>query len=304
MTGSEWRPAPRWRRHAAVVATACAMVWMAPQAAAADESRPLQPVPEIGAPGRLTLSSSAQPLLIPSLSPGQSYSWQVGATLTGETSGRLDLGVVASGSRAAGTDGYAITARGCRQQWKQADGVNTSPTCEDAPGPSTILARTPLSAVSAIPSSPIGELTPAAPWYVSLTLDLPTQTTQRPETGQLAIGVRFTAIGDDGSDLGSGGPGLGGGPVGGGGTIGGGGPGYSGSGPGVIDLGTPYPGSTPAYTGSKGDGVLSWTGAPLSALTVAGVSAVAAGLLLAGIARLRRRSVRRSDSLPVNGASR
>ena len=303
MTGSGRGPASRWRRHAAVVATACALAVLTPVVAAADESRPLQPVPQTGGPGRLALSSSAQPLLIPSLSPGRSYSWQVGATLSGETSGSLDLGVVANGSRATGADGYGITARGCRQPWMQADGIDASPTCDDAAGPSTILGRTSLSAVSGIPSSPIGELTPTAPWYVSLTLDLPTQTTQRPETGELAIGVRFTAIGDDGSDLGSGGPGTGGGPVGGSGTVGGGG---RGSGPGVINLGTPYPAGTPAYTGgSMGDGVLSWTGAPLSALTVAGVSAVAAGLLLAGIARLRRRSTRRSATpFPVNGASR
>ena len=81
-----------------------------PGAALAAED--LVPVPETGAPGLLSLSSSVYPLTLPVLEPDESFSWQIGLTMT-EPVATATLQVTAAGE-IAGTDRYLVSGGGVR----------------------------------------------------------------------------------------------------------------------------------------------------------------------------------------------
>lgn len=237
---------------AAVLMAAVLTGWSAPPAAA--DSLPMTPVPTTGASGPLSLRTSVWPLVIPSLAPGESFSWQVGAALTGVDRGDLSLGVVSGGSRATDPDGYLIAVQACPHPWVSADGMGTTPTCPD--GGTPVLARQPLAQLPADLPSPIGTMTPEQPWYLSVTLALPDTSRQDPRTGSLVIGLQVMAMGDDGTPLGGSGIGTGSDP------------------------------------GAGAGGVLGWTGLDVWSMVGWGVGAVVVGLLLATAGRARQRARR------------
>ncbi len=237
---------------AAVLMAAVLTGWSAPPAAA--DSLPMTPVPTTGASGPLSLRTSVWPLVIPSLAPGESFSWQLGAALTGVDRGELSLGVVSGGSRATDPDGYLIDVQACPHPWASADGMGTTPTCPD--GGTPVLARQPLAQLHADLPSPIGTMTPDQPWYLSVTLALPDTSRQDPRTGSLVIGLQVMAMGDDGTPLGGSGIGTGSDP------------------------------------GAGAAGVLGWTGLDVWSMVGWGAGAVVVGLLLATAGRARQRARR------------
>ena len=237
---------------AAVLMAAVLTGWSAPPAAA--DSLPMTPVPTTGASGPLSLRTSVWPLVIPSLAPGESFSWQLGAALTGVDRGELSLGVVSGGSRATDPDGYLIAVQACPQPWGSADGMGTTPTCPD--GGTPVLARQPLAQLPADLASPIGTMSPEQPWYLSVTLALANSSRQDPRTGSLVIGLQVMAMGDDGTPLGGSGIGTGSDP------------------------------------GAGAAGVLGWTGLDVWSMVGWGVGAVVVGLLLATAGRARQRARR------------
>ncbi|HKS02336.1 MAG TPA: hypothetical protein VJS86_11715, partial [Arthrobacter sp.] len=78
---------PSWKKSMMRGAATCAAVLLAVAAAqgAAVAAEDLVPVPETGAPGLLSLSSSVYPLTLPVLEPDESFSWQIGLTMTEPT---------------------------------------------------------------------------------------------------------------------------------------------------------------------------------------------------------------------------
>ena len=237
---------------AAVLMAAVLTGWSAPPAAA--DSLPMTPVPTTGASGPLSLRTAVWPLVIPSLAPGESFSWQLGAALTGVDRGELSLGVVSGGSRATDPDGYLIDVQACPHPWASADGMGTTPTCPD--GGTPVLARQPLAQLPADLASPIGTMSPEQPWYLSVTLALANSSRQDPRTGSLVIGLQVMAMGDDGTPLGGSGIGTGSDP------------------------------------GAGAAGVLGWTGLDVWSMVGWGVGAVVVGLLLATAGRARQRARR------------
>ena len=95
---------PSWKKSMMRGGATCAAVLLAMGATqgAAVAAEDLVPVPETGTPGLLSLSSSVYPLTLPVLGPAESFSWQIGLTLT-EPAATSSLQVTAAGE-IAGTD--------------------------------------------------------------------------------------------------------------------------------------------------------------------------------------------------------
>lgn len=213
-------------------------------------TNPLVDVPQTGADGSLALQSSQLPLRIPALTPGQRFSWQIAARLDGQPTSELWMQLVSDGSWAATAAGYHLAARLCPQPWVEADGVGSTPRCA---ADSTVLIDR--SALSDIASGPrlIGALTPQTPWYAAFTVDLPGDSTLATDTGEISVGMGFTASG-------------------------------------AAESGDQ---TFPITVGGNGSatvhGSLSWTGFALLPFAAVGLGAIMLGLAIAGLARRIRR---------------
>ncbi|WP_457973941.1 hypothetical protein [Arthrobacter sp. D1-17] len=172
-------------------------------AAAADN---VIPVPETGREGMLRLTSSVYPLELPSLSAGQSFSWQVGVVLDGPISASATVQLQASGSLASGSEAYRITARSCPAQWQGSSGTNARMRCPS--GERAIISANSFSAAGTF-SYPLGSFTTAdAPW-VLFTLEsrassetgsgLEPGPEPGPGAGTLKFGIGVVAGGDESS---------------------------------------------------------------------------------------------------------
>ncbi|MBM9466030.1 hypothetical protein [Nakamurella leprariae] len=248
------------------------------------------PIPETGADGELMLGSSLYPLDIPSLSPGQSFSWQIRASVSDEVDiGSLEMEVDASGSRAVDDDGYFLTLEVCDQPWLSVDGLNATPAC---PGARTeAVRRVSLAEHTGEDGVDLPPVAPDRPAYVAFVLDLPGDSAQRPDEGKLDLSIRVTAEGDDPQDTGS--PDPSSLPSDGGGAGRSGRPsGWSGSvdenGVSTVTGGARSDGPVTAPgQGGRADGRLSWTGFELVRYLAMGLGAVAIGVVLALVARRR-----------------
>lgn len=146
----------------------------------------------------LRLTSSVYPLDLPPLSPGQSFSWQVGVVLDGPTSASATVQLQASGSLATGPGAYRVTARSCPMQWQGTSGIDARMNCPG--GGRRILSADSFSAAGTF-SYPLGSFTTAdAPW-VLFTLERPTTMAPVPEPGPdaatLKFGIGVVAGGDE-----------------------------------------------------------------------------------------------------------
>jgi len=174
----------------ALLAGSCANVGMATAADAED----LKPVPEVGSPGMIALSSSVHPLVFPALAAGQSYSWQIGITLDGPQSGHSTLQLAATGSL-TGTGGYQIEIDKCPSLWAGVSGLGQALSC-----PSGAQPVVPLQALSAVKqgvSLPLEELTAGTSWYLRATLQRPADALAQPNEPYLRLGIGISAFGDE-----------------------------------------------------------------------------------------------------------
>jgi LPXTG-motif cell wall-anchored protein len=160
-------------------------------AAAAD---PVLPLPETGGEGMLRLTSSVYPLDIPHLTPGQSFSWQVGVVLEGPENASATVEVQATGSLAAGPNAYRITARSCPVQWQGTSGKDAAMSCPAEER--RILAAESFSAAGTL-RYPLGSFTAAdEPWVL---FSLEGSRSASPDAGSLKFGIGVVAGGDESS---------------------------------------------------------------------------------------------------------
>jgi LPXTG-motif cell wall-anchored protein len=98
-------------------------------AAPADDGEPMVQVAENGRPGLLSLTSSVFPLTIPALSPGESFSWQIGLHLTDQPAAGGSLEFIPHGALMQPEAGYVLTAQGCETQWTGQSGTGSQLGC-------------------------------------------------------------------------------------------------------------------------------------------------------------------------------
>lgn len=179
-------------RHAARAAGVIAVLLAtaAPVAAVADEQ--LIPVPETGAAGFLSLSSSVYPLALPALQAGESFSWQIGISLD-QPSGVSTLQVTADGG-IAGTETYVVAVDECDVPWQGTSGLGGNLRC---PGGSTPrIAPVTLVEHRQDVQIPLRDLRGGTSPYLRFALSRPAGS-QDPPDRSLTLGIGVTAAGKD-----------------------------------------------------------------------------------------------------------
>lgn len=160
-----------------------------PGAALAAEG--LVPVPETGAPGLLSLSSSVYPLTLPVLEPDESFSWQIGLTMT-EPVATATLQVTAAGE-IAGTDRYLVTVEECAVQWQGTSELNGSLSC-----PSGAISRIPSTTLAALRQDvqvPLSDLGTGTTSFLRFTLARPAGSAE-PGGTSLTLGIGVSTMGE------------------------------------------------------------------------------------------------------------
>lgn len=197
--------APVGGRPLAVVLMTLGILWSghvpAVQAALSESYEPMQAVTETGHPGLLSLTSSVQPLRIPWLEPGDSFTWQIGLHLADQPLGGGTLEFIPAGSLLSPDAGYLLTAKRCETQWAGTSGTGKELAC--ASGATTLLDEAPMEA-GATPRIPLGNVTSDTSPHVLFTLSLPEQTLPEaalpekslPKDG-FTFALGFTVMGDD-----------------------------------------------------------------------------------------------------------
>ncbi|MFE4541889.1 hypothetical protein [Arthrobacter sp. NPDC056727] len=149
-------------------------------------------MPETGAPGLLSLSSSVYPLTLPVLEPDESFSWQIGLTMTEPAAASL-LQVTAAGE-IAGTDRYVVAVEECAVQWQGSSGRNGSLSC-----PSGAISRIPSTALAALRQDvqvPLRNLRAGTTSFLRFTLARPAGSAESGGTS-LTLGIGVSAMGED-----------------------------------------------------------------------------------------------------------
>ncbi|WP_066286548.1 hypothetical protein [Arthrobacter sp. B6] len=136
----------------------------------------------------LRLTSSVYPLDIPSLGPGESFSWQVGAVLDGPESATATVELQGSGSLSAGPEAYTVTAQSCPVQWSGTSGRNATLLC--GPGARQILAVDSFSSGGST-AYPLGRFTSTDHPWLLFRLERPA--TAAGADGTLAFGIGIVA---------------------------------------------------------------------------------------------------------------
>jgi hypothetical protein len=173
-------------------ACAAVLVAMAATQAAAVAAEDLVPVPETGAPGLLSLSSSVYPLTLPVLEPAESFSWQIGLTMTEPTASSM-LQVTAAGE-IAGTDRYVVSVEECSVQWEGASGLNENLSC-----PSGSISRIPSTTLAALRQDvqiPLNKLSAGTTSFLRFTLARPAGPAEAGGSS-LTLGIGVSATGED-----------------------------------------------------------------------------------------------------------
>jgi hypothetical protein len=166
------------------------LVGAAPGAAVADEQ--VIPVPETGAAGFLSLSSSVYPLTLPVLSAGESFSWQIGISLD-QPGGESTLQVTADGE-IAGTDTYVVSVDECDVPWQGSSGLGGDLRC-------TIGSTPRIAPVTLVEHRqdvlvPLRDLRSGSSPYLRFVLSRPADSQDPPDTA-LTLGIGVTAAGND-----------------------------------------------------------------------------------------------------------
>ena len=176
-------------RWSAGFALALTVVAAGPGTALAAED--LVPVPETGAPGLLSLSSSVYPLTLPVLEPGGSFSWQIGLTMTEPTAASM-LQVTAGGEM-AGTDRYVVAVEECAVRWQGTSGLNGSLSCPS--GSISKIAPTTLAALRQDVQVPLSDLRAGTASFLRFTLSRPASSAESGGTS-LMLGIGVSAMGE------------------------------------------------------------------------------------------------------------
>ncbi|WP_235423587.1 hypothetical protein [Pseudarthrobacter chlorophenolicus] len=161
-----------------------------PVAAVADEE--MIPVPETGAAGLLSLSSSVYPLALPVLGAGESFSWQIGISLD-RPGGESTLQVTADGG-IAGTDTYVVSVDECDVPWQGRSGLGGNLRCPAGSTP-RILPVT-LAEHRQDVLVPLRDLRGGTSPYLRFILSRPAGS-QDPPDAALTLGIGVTAAGSD-----------------------------------------------------------------------------------------------------------
>lgn len=185
MAGASFR---RVARAAGVIAVLLATA--APGAAVADE--PLVPVPETGAAGFLSLSSSMYPLALPALQAGESFSWQIGISVD-QPSGESTLQVTADGGL-AGTGTYLVSVDECDVAWQGSSGLGGDLRCPIGSTPR--IAPVTLAEHRQDVLVPLRDLRGGPSPYLRFILSRPAGSQDPPDTS-LTLGIGVTAAGID-----------------------------------------------------------------------------------------------------------
>lgn len=178
-----------------ILAVLALALWLgtasAAHAAPLEFYEPMDDVPETGQAGLLGLTSSAYPLDIPWLEPGEAFSWQIGLHLTEQpiAAGTLEFipyeGLVQQGA------GYRLTAQRCETQWTGQSGSGSPMKC--ASEVTTLLADSPLGA-GPTARIPFGSVAASERPHILFTLALPKDSAV---TGPFTFALGFTVMGDE-----------------------------------------------------------------------------------------------------------
>ncbi|KIC67735.1 hypothetical protein RM50_06945 [Pseudarthrobacter phenanthrenivorans] len=185
MAGPSFRHVAR-----AVGVIAVLLATAAPVAAVADE--PLVPVPETGAAGFLSLSSSVYPLALPALQAGESFTWQIGISVD-QPSGQSTLQLTADGG-IAGTNTYLVSVDECDVQWQGSSGLGGDLRCPTASTPR--IAPVALAEHRQDVLVPLRDLRGGTSPYLRFILSRPGGS-QDPRDTSLTLGIGVTAAGND-----------------------------------------------------------------------------------------------------------
>ncbi|SDQ44253.1 hypothetical protein SAMN04489738_0865 [Pseudarthrobacter chlorophenolicus] len=182
---------PRIRHLAGVAGVMTVLlVGAVPVAAVADEQ--LIPVPETGAAGFLSLSSSVYPLALPVLDAGESFSWQIGISLD-QPSGESTLQVTADGG-IAGADTYVVAVDECDVPWQGNSGLGGNLRCPSGSTPR--IAPVTLVEHRQDVQVPLRDLRGGTSPYLRFVLSRPAGSQDPPDTS-LTLGIGVTAAGSD-----------------------------------------------------------------------------------------------------------
>ena len=163
------------------------LVSAAPSAAAEE----FIPIPETGEPGLLSLSSSVYPLKFPALAPTDTFSWQIGVSLSGHASATTTLQLTAAGLLAVG---HRISVEECGSPWQGTSGRNQVLECDGG-----ALLRVPATTLTELNRDvriQLRDLQTGTPHYLMFRLER-TARTALPADGTLLLGIGVTAGGDE-----------------------------------------------------------------------------------------------------------
>ncbi|MDQ0731109.1 hypothetical protein [Arthrobacter sp. B1I2] len=183
----------RWATVSSFVAGA-ALCLGPPSAAAAappDVFEPMVEVVENGHPGLLSLTSSVSPLAIAWLNPGDSFSWQIGLHLTGQSAANGFLEFIPQGGLTQPGTGYVLTAQRCETQWTGHSGPDSNLSC--ASGARTLMTDV---ALEDEPTArvPLGDVIAGTNEHILFTLTRP-HGSKTADSFTFALGV--TVMGED-----------------------------------------------------------------------------------------------------------
>ncbi|WP_307794403.1 hypothetical protein [Arthrobacter cavernae] len=173
----------------ACIAVLTAAILAAPIAAADDH---FVPVPETGMPGALSLSSSVYPLDFPALKPAETFSWQIGVTLSDKPVATAALQLTAA---SAVTGSHIIAVEECAVPWQGASGLNQVLSC-----PSGAIHRVRATVLSELRGNvriQLSDLRTGTSPYLMFRLERSAVPVTPEGASELRLGIGVTAMGDD-----------------------------------------------------------------------------------------------------------
>ncbi|MGX5716013.1 hypothetical protein [Arthrobacter sp. MAHUQ-56] len=183
---------PKFGRAAGAAGVAAVLLaGAAPGAALADEH--MFPVPETGAAGLLSLSSSIFPLVLPALEAGESFSWQIGVSVD-QPNGESTLQLTADGE-IAGTETYAVAVDECDVPWQGSSGLGGALSCPA--GSTSRIAAVTLVEHRPDVLIPLRDVQEDTGSYLRFVLSRPPSSPD-PQDATLALGIGITAGGAEG----------------------------------------------------------------------------------------------------------
>ncbi|MEW1810221.1 hypothetical protein AB0284_05895 [Pseudarthrobacter phenanthrenivorans] len=155
-----------------------------------EDGEPMVQVAENGSPGLLSLTSSVLPLTIPALSPGESFSWQIGLHLKGQPAAGGSLEFIPHGALMQPEAGYVLSAQRCETQWSGQSGSGSELGC--ATGAGALITEVALDQGPTF-RIPVGDITAGTAPHLLFTL---TRSTGSAAAGPYTFALGFTVMGD------------------------------------------------------------------------------------------------------------